>query len=75
VLRQRSERAKSRFSKERDADKALAERRQCMARLVQQAGIPPEVLAALPSPEEIQRKAGEALAKAQAALLARGESK
>jgi NAD-dependent dihydropyrimidine dehydrogenase PreA subunit len=75
VLRQRSERAKSRFSKERDADKALAERRQCMARLVQQAGIPPEVLAALPSPDEIQRKAGEALAKAQAALQARREAK
>ena len=32
--------------------------------------IPPEVLMSLPSPEEIQRRAQEATAKAQAALQA-----
>ena len=39
-----------------------------MARLAQAAEIPPEVLRALPSLEEIQRKAAEAMAKAQSAL-------
>ena len=68
MLRDRSERAKSRFSKERDSDKALQERMKCLSKLVQAAEIPPEVLMALPSPEEIQRRAEEAKAKAQAAL-------
>ncbi len=68
VLRERSERARSRFSKERDATQALQERRKCLARLAQAADIPPEVLMALPAPEEIQRRAQEAAAKAQAAL-------
>ena len=73
VLRRRSERANSRFSRERDPDKALEERQKCMARLIQDAGIPPEVLMALPPPEEIQRKAREAMAKAQAALRSKPE--
>jgi ferredoxin len=68
MLRDRSERAKSRFSKERDSDKALQERMKCLSKLAQSADIPPEVLMALPSPEEIQRRAEEAKAKAQAAL-------
>ncbi len=68
LLRQRSERAKSRFSKERDADKALLERKKCLVKLVESADIPPEVLMSLPSPEEIQRRAVEAKARAQAAL-------
>src|SRR5438046_2292472 len=68
MLRERSERAKSRFSKERDADKALKERQKCLVKLAQMGDIPPEVLLALPSPEEIQRRAEEAKAKAQAAL-------
>lgn len=69
LLRDRSERARSRFSKERDADKALAERQKCLTKLAALAAdVPPEVLAALPSPEEIARKAAEAAAKAQAAL-------
>ena len=59
LLRQRSERAKSRFSKERDADKALAE---------QASDIPPEVLMSLPGPDEIMRRSAEAQAKAQAVL-------
>jgi len=68
MLRERSEKAKSRFSKERDADKALKERQKCLVKLAQAGDIPPEVLMALPSPEEIQRRAQEAAAKAKAAL-------
>lgn len=69
LLRTRSERARTRFSKERDADKALGERQKCLAQLSALAGdVPPEVLMSLPSPEEIARKAEEAAAKAKAAL-------
>ena len=69
MLRTRSDRAKSRFSKERDSDKALAERQKCLVKLASMASdIPPEVLMSLPSPEEIARKAEEAAAKAKAAL-------
>jgi Pyruvate/2-oxoacid:ferredoxin oxidoreductase delta subunit len=67
-LRERSDAAKSRFSKERDASKALAERKKCLTKLASDGFIPADVLASLPSPEEIQRRAGEAAAKAQAAL-------
>jgi hypothetical protein len=72
-LRNRSEAAKSRFSKERSADKALAERKRCMVKLQQSGLIPPEVMAeldlsSLPSPDEIQERAREAAAKAKAAL-------
>ncbi|NNE92058.1 MAG: ferredoxin family protein, partial [Verrucomicrobiales bacterium] len=63
-LKNRSEQAKSRFSKERSPDKALAERKRCLTKLQQSGVIPAEVLAeidlaSLPSPEEIQRKAEE----------------
>ncbi|MAS92415.1 MAG: Fe-S cluster protein [Verrucomicrobiales bacterium] len=63
-LRTRSEKAKSRFSKERSPDKALNERKRCMVKLQQSGIIPPEVLAeldldSLPSPEAIQQKAKE----------------
>jgi|ERR1043166_6666432 Pyruvate/2-oxoacid:ferredoxin oxidoreductase delta subunit len=68
MLRERSERAKSRFSKERDANKALTERQKCLVKLAQSGDIPPEVLMSLPSPDEIVRRAEEAKAKAQAAL-------
>src|SRR5687767_1833008 len=69
MLRTRSERARSRFSKERDADKALAERQKCLVKLGEIANdIPPEVLMSLPSPEEIARRAEQASAKAKAAL-------
>ena len=68
LLRQRSDRAKSRFSKERDSDKALAERQKCLVKLANMGDIPPEVLMSLPSPEEIARRAEEAAAKAKAAL-------
>ncbi len=68
LLRERSEKAKSRFSKERDSDKALKERQKCLVKLAQSGDIPPEVLMSLPSPDEIARRAEEAKAKAQAAL-------
>lgn len=63
-LKNRSEQAKSRFSKERSPDKALNERKRCLTKLQQSGIIPAEVLAeldleSLPSPEEIQRKAKE----------------
>jgi Pyruvate/2-oxoacid:ferredoxin oxidoreductase delta subunit len=67
-LRDRSEAAKSRFSKERSPDKALEERKKCLTKMAQDGFIPAEVLAALPSPGEILRKAEEAKARAAAAL-------
>jgi Pyruvate/2-oxoacid:ferredoxin oxidoreductase delta subunit len=74
MLRERSEKARSRFSKERDSDKALSERQKCLVKLASAGDIPPEVLMSLPSPEEIARRAEEARAKAQAALKARENS-
>mgnify|MGYP003344005957 CR=1 FL=1 len=69
MLRTRSDRAKSRFSKERDSDKALAERQKCLTKLAALAAdVPHEVLMSLPSPEEIARKAEAARARAGAAL-------
>ncbi len=70
MLRARSEKAQSRFSKERDEGKALTERQKCLAKLAAAGDIPAEVLASLPSQEEILRKAEEAKAKAAAALAA-----
>ena len=74
LLRERSEKAKSRFNKERDSNKALTERQKCLTKLAQSGDIPPEVLMSLPSPEEIARRAEEAKAKAQAALAAQPAS-
>ena len=70
MLRERTLKAQSRFSKERDSDKALTERQKCLAKLAAAGDIPPEVLMSLPSPEEIARRAEEAKAKAAAALAA-----
>ncbi len=70
ALRQRSQAAKARFSKERDDKKALQERQSCLTKLAQRGDIPLEVLMSLPSTEEIQRRAEEAKAKAAAALAA-----
>lgn len=70
LLRDRSDRAKSRFSKERDSSKALTERQKCLVKLQKDADIPPEVLMSLPSPEEILKRAAEASAKAEAAIQA-----
>ena len=68
ALRDRSEKAKSRFSKERDDERALKERMRCLTKLSENLDIPPEVFASLPSVDQIQAKAAEAKARAQAAL-------
>ena len=65
ALRQRSADAKVRFSKERDEKRALDERKRCLTKLQQDLGIPPEVLAALPSFDQIQAKTARALAAAE----------
>jgi Pyruvate/2-oxoacid:ferredoxin oxidoreductase delta subunit len=64
ALRQRSVDAKARFSRERDEKRALDERRKCLTKLQQDLGIPPEVLAALPSLDQIQAKTARAMASA-----------
>ena len=67
MLRDRSAKAKSRFSKERDDERALKERQNCLIALKRDLDIPPEVLAALPSPDEILAKAEAARLRAEAA--------
>ncbi|MEI6351699.1 MAG: hypothetical protein WCP06_11410 [Verrucomicrobiota bacterium] len=71
LLRNRGDRAKSRFSKERDPDLALKERQRCLAALAQSSEIPEEVLMSLPSAEEIARRAAEAMRRRQGAEEAR----
>ena len=68
MLRDRSAKAKSRFSKERDDERALKERQNCLITLKRDLDIPAEVLAALPSPDEIMAKAEAARLRAEAAL-------
>jgi Pyruvate/2-oxoacid:ferredoxin oxidoreductase delta subunit len=68
ALRDRSEKAKSRFSKERDEDRALKERMRCLEKMQKGMEIPPEVFASLPSPDQIRAKADQAKARAEAAL-------
>ena len=70
MLRDRSTKAKSRFSKERDDDRALKERQNCLVALKRELDIPPEVLAALPSPDEILAKAEAVRLRAEAATRA-----
>jgi Pyruvate/2-oxoacid:ferredoxin oxidoreductase delta subunit len=70
TLKDRSTAFKSRFSKERSADKALDERKKCLTKLVGDGFIPADVLASLPSTDEILKKAEAAKAKAAAALAA-----
>src|SRR5579883_450870 len=60
LLRDRSAKAKSRFSKERDDERALKERQNCLLKLQKEMDIPMEVLASLPSPEAIRAKAEQA---------------
>jgi len=74
MLRERTLKAQSRFSKERDSAKALTERQKCLVKLAAAGDIPAEVLMSLPSPEEIARRAEEAKAKAAAALAAQQKS-
>lgn len=68
LLRDRSAKAKSRFSKERDDERALKERQNCLLKLQQQMDIPMEVLASLPSPDEIRARAEQAAARAREAM-------
>src|SRR5688572_23203790 len=68
ALRDRSARAKSRFSKERDDERALKERQNCLVTLQQALDVPMEVLASLPNADEIRAKAEAAHARAQQAL-------
>jgi Pyruvate/2-oxoacid:ferredoxin oxidoreductase delta subunit len=68
TLRIRSEKNKSRFSKERSSDKALEERKKCLTKMVDDGFIPHDVLASLPSANEILEKAEMAKKKAQEAL-------
>jgi NAD-dependent dihydropyrimidine dehydrogenase PreA subunit len=70
MLRDRSVKAKSRFSKERDDDRALKERQNCLIALKKDFDVPAEVLAALPSPEEILAKAEAARQRALAVTRA-----
>ncbi len=72
ALRDRSAKAKSRFSKERDEDRALKERQTCLVKLQQALDVPMEVLAALPSPDEIRAKAEAARQRALAASSGNG---
>ena len=72
MLRDRSAKAKSRFSKERDDERALKERQTCLVTLQRDLDVPAEVLAALPSPDEILQKAEAARQRALAAT--RGEA-
>jgi NAD-dependent dihydropyrimidine dehydrogenase PreA subunit len=74
ALRDRSARAKSRFSKERDDDRALKERQTCLVKLQQALDVPAEVLAALPTVDEIRAKAETAMARAREATADRSGS-
>lgn len=75
ALRERSAKAKSRFSKERDEGKALKERQRCMIKLKKQLNIPDEVLSSLPTLDEIQEKAKIAQARAKEALERNAQAK
>ena len=57
LLRDRSIRAKSPFSKERDDERALKERKRCLKKLQEKLDIPEEVMNALPGMDAIQNKA------------------
>jgi NAD-dependent dihydropyrimidine dehydrogenase PreA subunit len=72
LLRDRTAKAKSRFSKERDDERALKERQTCLMKLQKEMDIPMEVLASLPSPDEIRAKAEQAAARAREALSSHG---
>jgi Pyruvate/2-oxoacid:ferredoxin oxidoreductase delta subunit len=61
ALRERSVAAKERFARERDDKRALEERRKCLAKLQQALDIPPEVLAALPSADQIRARTEQAM--------------
>lgn len=73
ALKDRSAAARSRFGKERSPDKALEERKKCLTKMVGDGFIPADVLANLPSTDEILKRAEVAKAKANAALAAQAQ--
>jgi Pyruvate/2-oxoacid:ferredoxin oxidoreductase delta subunit len=64
ALRTRSQESKQRFARERDDKRALEERRKCLNKLQEQLDIPAEVLAALPSLDQIRARTERAVAAA-----------
>jgi len=62
-LRTRSSEARKRFSTERDASRALLERKRCLKKLAKELDIPDEVLMTLPTAEDIEARAERARAK------------
>lgn len=56
LLRDRSTRARSRFSKERDEERALKERKRCLKKLQETLDIPQALMDELPSAQQIQNK-------------------
>ncbi len=68
LLRDRSAKAQSRFSVERDEERALKERQRCLTKLQEALDIPDEALASLPSMAQIQAKAEKALALSREAV-------
>ena len=71
TLRDRSEQARDRFSKERDAQTALQERRKCLKELQESLDIPKEALMSLPSMDQIQTRAQQARDQASESLARR----
>ncbi len=67
ALRQRSAHAQSRFARERDDQRALEERKKCLAKLQAALDIPAEVMNALPTADDIRAKAARAGAGAATA--------
>ena len=65
ALRDRNERARERFSTERDESKALLERKRCLKKLQKTLDIPDEVLMTLPSVGEIEERTRRAREKAE----------
>jgi Pyruvate/2-oxoacid:ferredoxin oxidoreductase delta subunit len=68
TLRKRDEIAKERFAKERDDDRALAERQRCLAKMQKEMDIPADVLMSLPSQDEIKQRAEDAKKAADEAI-------
>lgn len=60
ILKDRTAKAKSRFSKERDEERAIKERKRCLKKLQDALDIPAEVMNALPTPDAIRNKADTA---------------
>lgn len=65
ALRERSAKARERFSTERDESKALLERKRCLKKLQKTLDIPDEVLMTLPSAGDIEDRARRAKEKAE----------